>query len=102
MYIQLSKHSWETSIEHLKERGAEDIPYGFIPGLATAITHVVRGKTPPYMNRDKLLAYLEIGQLQILSASFALDTATENLKEVFDNILVDTLEHNYGIHSNKT
>ena len=102
MYIQLSKHSWETSIEHLKEYGAEDIPCGFIPGLATAITRIARGKTPPHIDRDKLLAYLEIDRLQILSAHFALDTATENLKEAFDNILVDTLEHNYGIHSNKT
>ena len=60
MYMRLSKHSWEASLApHIVELGGDDIPYGFIPGLATAMVYIGSGTLPPYTDRKGLLTYLE-------------------------------------------
>jgi len=68
-YLSTTHKVWEgvdgqQGMRHfLLENGMEDIPFGFIPGLATAILAVGEGKKPPmFSERDMLMTELRMRQ----------------------------------------
>jgi len=49
-YLLASKTVWEQNMRPaLREQFAVDIPFGMIPGLATAISHIGDCRVPPYV-----------------------------------------------------